>query len=93
MDAFVFAAVLFAAACHAGWNASIKRGLNPLATTVAISIGAALVSLLALPVVGLPAPGAWPWVLASIAIAVSGRAIIACASRNRHGVALFFASH
>ena len=30
MDAFVFAAVLFAAACHAGWNAAIKRGLDPL---------------------------------------------------------------
>jgi drug/metabolite transporter (DMT)-like permease len=68
MDALVFAAVLFAAACHAGWNASIKRGLDPLATTVAISLGAALVSLLALPVVGLPARDAWPWVLASIAI-------------------------
>jgi drug/metabolite transporter (DMT)-like permease len=68
MDAFVFAAVLFAAACHAGWNASIKRGLDPLAGTVAISLGAALMSLLALPVVGLPARDAWPWVLASIAI-------------------------
>jgi len=68
MDAFVFAAVLFAAACHAGWNASIKRGLDPLASTVAISLGAALVSLLALPVVGLPAQEAWPWVVASIAI-------------------------
>src|SRR6266700_6264303 len=68
MDTLVFAAVLFAAACHAGWNASIKRGLDPLATTVAISLGAALVSLLALPVVGLPAPEAWPWVFASIAI-------------------------
>jgi drug/metabolite transporter (DMT)-like permease len=68
MDAFVFAAVLFAAACHAGWNASIKRGLDPLASTVAISLGAALVSLLALPFVGLPAQEAWPWVLASIAI-------------------------
>ncbi len=41
MDPFVFAAVLFAAACHAGWNATIKRGLDPLATTVLISIGAA----------------------------------------------------
>jgi drug/metabolite transporter (DMT)-like permease len=68
MDALVFAAVLFAAACHAGWNASIKRGLDPLAGTVAISLGAALMSLLGLPVVGLPAPEAWPWVLASIAI-------------------------
>jgi drug/metabolite transporter (DMT)-like permease len=68
MDALVFAAVLFAAACHAGWNASIKRGLDPLATTVAISLGAALVALLGLPVVGLPAQDAWPWVFASIAI-------------------------
>jgi drug/metabolite transporter (DMT)-like permease len=68
MDALVFAAVLFAAACHAGWNASIKRGLDPLATTVAISLGAALVSFFALPVVGLPARDAWPWVLTSIAI-------------------------
>ena len=34
MDPFVFVAVLFAAACHAGWNATIKGGLDPLATTV-----------------------------------------------------------
>jgi drug/metabolite transporter (DMT)-like permease len=68
MDALVFAAVLFAAACHAGWNASIKRGLDPFAATVAISLGAALMSLFALPVVGPPAWDAWPWVLASIAI-------------------------
>ena len=40
MDLFVFVAVLFAAACHAGWNASIKRTLDPLATTVLIALGA-----------------------------------------------------
>jgi hypothetical protein len=44
MDPFVFAAVLLAAACHAGWNATIKGGLDPLATTVLISIGAAIVA-------------------------------------------------
>ena len=66
MDAFVFAAVLFAAACHAGWNATIKRCFDPLDTTVAISIGAALVSLVFIPVVGLPAPAAWPWLIASV---------------------------
>src|SRR5882762_10498354 len=38
MDAFVFAAVLFAAACHAGWNATIKGGLDPLATSVLIHL-------------------------------------------------------
>jgi drug/metabolite transporter (DMT)-like permease len=68
MDPFVFAAVLFAAACHAGWNATIKRGLDPLATTVLISIGAAIVSALLLPVVGLPAMTAWPWCVASVLI-------------------------
>jgi drug/metabolite transporter (DMT)-like permease len=68
MDSFVFAAVLFAAACHAGWNATIKRTLDPLATTVLISIGAALVSLVAVPFVGLPNAAAWPWVVASIII-------------------------
>jgi drug/metabolite transporter (DMT)-like permease len=68
MDAFVFAAVLLAAACHAGWNATIKRGLDPLATTVLISIGASIVSALFLPVVGLPAMAAWPWCIASVLI-------------------------
>jgi drug/metabolite transporter (DMT)-like permease len=68
MDPFVFAAVLFAAACHAGWNAAAKKGLDPLATTVLISIGAALVSLPLVPLVGVPAPAAWPWVAASVVI-------------------------
>src|SRR5438876_1551870 len=68
MDPLVFAAVLFAAACHAGWNATIKRGLDPLATTVLISIGAAIVSAVFLPVVGLPAAAAWPWCGASVLI-------------------------
>jgi len=68
VDPFVFAAVLFAAACHAGWNATIKRGLDPLATTALISIGAAIVSALCLPIVGIPAATAWPWCAASVLI-------------------------
>src|SRR6266853_2084418 len=68
MDPFVFAAVLFAAACHAGWNATIKGGLDPLATTVLISISAALVAAAFLPLVGLPAGAAWPWCGASVLI-------------------------
>jgi drug/metabolite transporter (DMT)-like permease len=68
MDTFVFAAVLFAAACHAGWNATIKRGLDPLAITVAISLGAMIVSALCLPIVGWPAVAAWPWCGASVLI-------------------------
>jgi len=66
MDPFVFIAVLFAAACHAGWNAAIKRGLDPLAMTVVVSLGAMIVAALALPLVGLPAAASWPWCIASV---------------------------
>lgn len=68
MENVVFLAVLFAAACHAGWNALIKVGLDPLSTTTLISIGSGLVALVLLPFVGLPAWGAWPWLAASVAI-------------------------
>jgi drug/metabolite transporter (DMT)-like permease len=59
---------LFAAACHAGWNALIKVGLDPLSTTTLISIGAGVVALVLLPFVGAPAWAAWPWLIASVAI-------------------------
>jgi uncharacterized membrane protein len=49
MATLVFVAVLFAAACHAGWNALIKVGLDPLSATILIAIGAAAVSLAGLP--------------------------------------------
>ena len=68
MENVVFLAVLFAAACHAGWNALIKVGLDPLSTTTLISIGSAVVALVLVPFVGLPTLGAWPWLIASVAI-------------------------
>jgi len=68
MENAVFVAVLFAAACHAGWNALIKVGLDPLSTTTLISIGSGVVALVLLPAVGMPAWAAWPWLIASVAI-------------------------
>jgi drug/metabolite transporter (DMT)-like permease len=68
MDAFAFGAVLFAALCHAGWNAAVKRGLDPLVTTILMSVGAALVAAAALPFTGWPETAAWPWVAASVLI-------------------------
>jgi drug/metabolite transporter (DMT)-like permease len=65
---FVFLAVLFAALCHAGWNASIKRTLDPLATTVLIAIGAGLVALPGIAFTGWPALPSWPWLIASVII-------------------------
>ena len=68
MQSFVFVAVLFAAACHAGWNALIKVGLDPLSTTTLIAAGAAAVSVVFLPFAGVLAPPAWPWLVASASI-------------------------
>ncbi|MGC1466266.1 MAG: DMT family transporter [Pseudolabrys sp.] len=64
----VFLAVLFAAACHAGWNTLIKIGLDPLSTTALISLGSGVVALVLLPLVGMPAASAWPWLVASVLI-------------------------
>lgn len=66
MDSFVFAAVLFGAACHAGWNALIKLRIDPLASMALLAIAAGLVAAALLPVTGLPARTSWPWLVLSI---------------------------
>jgi drug/metabolite transporter (DMT)-like permease len=68
MDSFVFAAVLVGAACHAGWNAAIKVGLDTVLTTSLIAMGAGVVALVLVPFVGLPLAPAWPWLMASVAV-------------------------
>ncbi len=68
MENIVFLAVLFAALCHAGWNALIKVGLDPLSATTLIAIGSAVVAIPLIPFVGLPAAAAWPWLIASALI-------------------------
>ncbi len=68
MENAVFLAVLFAALCHAGWNALIKVGLDPLSTTTLISIGSGVVALAGLPFAGMPAAASWPWIIASTII-------------------------
>ncbi|HEY7245004.1 MAG TPA: EamA family transporter [Xanthobacteraceae bacterium] len=68
MDSLVLAAVLLGAACHAGWNAVIKVGLDTVLTTSLIAIGAGVVALVLLPFVGLPLAAAWPCVFASVMV-------------------------
>ncbi len=70
MDSLVFAAVLFGAACHAGWNAAIKVRLEPVATTALVSLGAGLVCLPVIVFFGLPQAASWPWVAASVGVHV-----------------------
>jgi len=64
----VTAAVLFAAAVHAGWNAMIKRGRDPLFETTLVHGWVALPALLLLPFVPLPGPTATLCLLASTAV-------------------------
>jgi drug/metabolite transporter (DMT)-like permease len=68
MTTVVFAAVLFAALCHASWNALIKVALDPLSTTTLILCGATAFALAAIPFVPLPASPSWPYLVASSVI-------------------------
>jgi drug/metabolite transporter (DMT)-like permease len=67
MEAHVFFAVLFGAACHAGWNAFLKVKLEPFSAIALIAIMSALVVLPVVPFLGVPVREAWPWIAASVA--------------------------
>ena len=68
MDAFVFFAVLAAAAFHAGWNALLKVKLEPLTTVSLISAACGVVVLPVAFFVDLPELGAWPYLGMSLAL-------------------------
>lgn len=68
MEVHVFLAVLAAAAFHAGWNALLKLRLQPLLALALIAAASGLVMLVLLPLSGLPALGAWVYIVASLAI-------------------------
>jgi drug/metabolite transporter (DMT)-like permease len=66
VDATVAAAVLLAAALHAGWNALVKGSRDPLlALATVIATAGACGALLAL-WLGPPAPEVWPWLAGSM---------------------------
>jgi drug/metabolite transporter (DMT)-like permease len=68
METYVFFAVLFGAACHAGWNAFLKIRLEPFSAMALIAIMSAIVVLPVVPFVGVPPAVAWPWVIASVVL-------------------------
>ena len=61
----VFAALLFAAALHAGWNAIVKAGRDTALTMTSVVVAAAAMAGAALPFLAPPAAASWPWILAS----------------------------
>lgn len=68
MEGHVFLAVLAAALCHAGWNASLKLRLEPAVAITLISVAAGIVALPLLPFVGIPHQKSWPFLAVSLAV-------------------------
>jgi drug/metabolite transporter (DMT)-like permease len=58
--------VLLGALLHASWNAIIKGGDDKVLNTAMISLGAAVISLAALPFFPLPGWQIWPFLIASV---------------------------
>ncbi len=70
MDPRAVALVLTAALLHAAWNALVKSGGDRLLTLGAVNASRFGVCLLAAPFLPLPAPEAWPFLVASAVLHV-----------------------
>src|SRR5262245_47482061 len=68
MEAYFILVVLAAAAFHAGWNALLKVRLKPMMAMSLIFAACGIVALPFVPLVGLPLPAAWPFIVASLAL-------------------------
>lgn len=82
MSLEVFLAVLSAAAMHAGWNAIIKGGPDPFVSTTHVSLFSGGIALCCLPLVSIPQPGVWIWLIASVAIHTIYRFMVIGAYRS-----------
>jgi len=61
----VFGLILFAASLHASWNAFLKGSGDTLLSTTLVMGGAAVIALMALPFLPVPARASWPYLAAS----------------------------
>jgi drug/metabolite transporter (DMT)-like permease len=68
MEPYVFAAVLAAAAMHAGWNSFVKVSLEPLLAMTLISAMGGLAAVPLLIWFGWPKADAWPWLIGSVVV-------------------------
>lgn len=81
MPTHVMVLVLFGALLHASWNAIVKSGGDKLHEAGLIAGGAAVVSVLAVPFLPLPAAACMPWLFASIVIHQLYYVLVAAAYR------------
>ena len=82
MTGLVLAAVLLGALLHASWNALIKAQADKFSAAALVAIGAGVVSLPLIAYLPLPAPAAWPFIVASSIIHVGYFALVGFAYRS-----------
>ncbi|WP_067476222.1 DMT family transporter [Actinomadura hibisca] len=69
-------AVIFAGVLHATWNAIAKGAADRWASVALIGLGQSALVLPLLPFADPPAPAAWPWLLASVAVHLGYMALL-----------------
>lgn len=70
IDLPVFMLILFAASLHASWNAFLKGSGDTLLSTTLVMGGAAVIALVALPFLPMPARASWPYLAVSALLQV-----------------------
>ena len=83
MDTHLIFIVLLAAFFHALWNASVKQGDDKILSLTGIHIGTLAIVLPLAPLVGLPHPDSWLYLLLSVALHFGY--YLSLASAYRHG--------
>ncbi|WP_234189386.1 EamA family transporter [Shinella sp. NM-101] len=73
--------VLFGAVLHATWNALVKSGTDKSLDASMVSLGGGIVGLAFLPLVPLPQPEAWPFILISAVLQFAYFQLVAAAYR------------
>ena len=68
MEGTVFSAVILAALLHAGWNSVIKVGLDRLSSVLLLALVQAMIAAFLLPLMPLPDPASWGWIVAAGAL-------------------------
>jgi len=89
MSPRVIAAVLLAAALHAGWNVAVRAARDRRRETALLLCGGAVIAFAALPFLGAPAPASWPCLLVS-ALLNGVYFILIAEAYARGGVALAY---
>jgi len=82
MSATVFSIILFAAFCHAVWNAIVKSATDKVMTAVMVAGSAAAIAAVALPFLTQPAPASWPYIAIATLLQIAYYFLVAAAYRG-----------